>query len=263
MIIDSHCHISPHWYEEVDALLYHMDRNNVEKAILTQLMGQYNNSYQAECVARYPDRLASVILVDFNLTNAVQTLEREVEAGAVGVRLNPDARSPGDDPFAVWRKAEALGVAVSCAGLGGGFADDGFADLIEEVPNLPIVIEHLGNVNTPGEKPPEGIVQKVYGLSRYPNVQIKIHGLGEFCLRATPAQEPFPFEQPIPPLLKLAYEAFGPKRIMWGSDYPPVSGREGYRNALLLAMAQFSDKPQEARDLMFGGVAERIFLHGG
>ena len=27
-------------------------------------------------------------------------------------------------------------------------------------------------------------------------------------------------------------EAFGPRRIMWGSDYPPVSSREGYLNSL-------------------------------
>jgi L-fuconolactonase len=26
--------------------------------------------------------------------------------------------------------------------------------------------------------------------------------------------------------------AFGPSRLMWGGDFPPVAGREGYRNAL-------------------------------
>ncbi|MCH7786517.1 MAG: amidohydrolase family protein [Chloroflexi bacterium] len=35
-----------------------------------------------------------------------------------------------------------------------------------------------------------------------------------------------------PPLIEMAYDAFGSRRMMWGSDYPPVSGREGYRNAL-------------------------------
>ena len=35
-----------------------------------------------------------------------------------------------------------------------------------------------------------------------------------------------------PRLIEMAYDAFGPRRMMWGSDYPPVSGREGYRNAL-------------------------------
>ena len=30
----------------------------------------------------------------------------------------------------------------------------------------------------------------------------------------------------------MAKDSFGVDRIMWGSDYPPVSGREGYRNSL-------------------------------
>jgi hypothetical protein len=32
--------------------------------------------------------------------------------------------------------------------------------------------------------------------------------------------------------------------MMWGSDYPPVSAREGIGNALLLTMEQFADKSE-------------------
>lgn len=67
----------------------------------------------------------------------------------------------------------------------------------------------------------------MFELARFPNVYIKVHGLGEFCKRRLPVTEPFPFETPIPPLLNMAYEAFGASRMMWGSDYPPVSAREG------------------------------------
>jgi L-fuconolactonase len=73
------------------------------------------------------------------------------------------------------------------------------------------------------------------------------------------AGHPFPFVEPILPLLELAYEAFGPRRMMWGSDYPPVSGREGYANALRLTMDQFADKSEEDRALIFGGTAASIF----
>ncbi|MEM7031865.1 MAG: amidohydrolase family protein [Chloroflexota bacterium] len=259
-IVDTHCHVSQTWYEPVESLLYQMDQNDVAQAILIQIGGQYNNSYQVECVAKHPDRLASVVIVDAAHPDALAHLEQEKEAGAVGVRLSANTRSAGDDPFAIWRKAEALGLVVSCSGGRDGFLDDSFASLIEAVPNLPIIIEHLGNVNKPeGGTPPDAIWQKVYGLSRYPNVYIKIHGLGEFCTRARPVQEPFPFEQPIPPLLKFAYKAFGPERMMWGSDFPPVSGREGYQCSLQLTLAQFEDKPQTERDLIFGGVAQRVF----
>jgi predicted TIM-barrel fold metal-dependent hydrolase len=29
---------------------------------------------------------------------------------------------------------------------------------------------------------------------------------------------PFPFVEPVPPFLDWAYDAFGPQRLMWGSD---------------------------------------------
>ncbi|MCC6174581.1 MAG: amidohydrolase [Chloroflexi bacterium] len=259
-IVDSHCHVARGWYEPVEVLLTQMDRNGVERAALIQIRGQADNSYQNECARRYPDRLRSVVVVDTAAPDAARALEREAAAGAAGVRLSADARSPGDDPLAIWRSAAELGLPVSCGGSLEAFASDDFARIFEEVPSLPIVIEHLGSVNQPdGERGPYPLRQKVFDLARFPNAHIKIHGLGEFATRAMPVREPFPFVEPIPPLLDLAYQAFGPDRMMWGSDYPPVSGREGYRNALRLPMDYLTDRPEGERAAIFGGVAARVF----
>jgi L-fuconolactonase len=99
--VDTHCHASLQWYEPIETLLYEMDRNNVDQAVLIQIRGQFDNDYQQECVRRYPDRLASVVLVDARQADAPATLARLAEAGACGVRLSPDTRSPGDDPLAM------------------------------------------------------------------------------------------------------------------------------------------------------------------
>ena len=55
-IVDAHCHTTPVWYEPVESLLFQMDRNDVEKAVLIQIMGNYDNEYQFDCVAKHPDR---------------------------------------------------------------------------------------------------------------------------------------------------------------------------------------------------------------
>jgi L-fuconolactonase len=260
IIVDAHCHVSPYWYEPVETLLFQMERNDVEQAVLIQYMGQYDNDYQAACVARYPGRLASVVLVDTQAPDAPQQLEGLAEAGAAGVRLRADTRSPGGDPLAIWRKAEELGLPVSCNGGVEEFASARFAALVEALPRLPIVIEHLGSLNHPhGEEPPYEMRRRIFSLARFPNVYIKCHGLGEFCQRTTPVQQPFPFERPIPPLLEMAYEAFGPERMMWGSDFPPVSGREGYANALRLTREQFASQSERDRERIFGGVAREVF----
>jgi L-fuconolactonase len=258
VIVDTHCHVSPYWYEPVEALLFHMDQNGVEQAVLIQYRGQYNNSYQFECIRRFPGRFSSVVLVDTDSPNAMQELERLVEQGAQGVRFKPDTRSPGDDPLAIWRKAEELDLVVSCGGENLELAADEFVEVIQAVPELPIILEHLGSINVPdGEAGPYDIRQKVLSLARFPNLYLKIHGLGEFCRRTTPVAEPFPFERENLPILGMAYQAFGPKRMMWGSDYPPVSGREGYRNALRWMMDQF--EREEDRYQIFGGTALKLF----
>ena len=73
---DSHCHASECWYEPIEALLEQMARSGVDHAILIQILGQYDNSYQAECVRRYPDRLRSVVIVDTSRPDAPAELER-------------------------------------------------------------------------------------------------------------------------------------------------------------------------------------------
>jgi L-fuconolactonase len=115
-------------------------------------------------------------------------------------------------------------------------------------------------VNHPnGEAPPFPIRGRVFALARHPNVYLKVHGLGEFCRRTTRMTGPLPFERAALSIWDMAYQAFGPQRIMWGSDYPPVSGREGYTNALSWTREQVSAKGDEAVTLIFGGVAAGLF----
>jgi L-fuconolactonase len=181
-------------------------------------------------------------------------------AADVGETGRADVRSPGEDGLAIWRKAAELGIPVSCSGSREAFASDAFAEVVQTFPNLTLIIEHLGSVNTPdGEAPPYPIRNKVFSLARFPNVYIKIHGLGEICKRNMPVTMPNPFDPEGLSILRMAYEAFGPDRMMWGSDYPPVSGREGYGNALRFPMAEFADKPEAERKAIFGGTAMKVY----
>lgn len=252
-IVDSHCHASRSWYEPIELLLVQMERNGVDHAALIQMQGQYDNSYQAECVRAYPGRFASVVIVDPTRPDAADRLADEVRRRASGVRLRPQ------DPLALWQAAERLGLAVSCGGSSAAFASDAFARLLETVTGVPIVIEHLGSINRPDDDSQHELRRTVFGLSRFPHAHIKIHGLGEFAPRAMPVVEPFPFVQPIAPALEWVYDAFGPNRMMWGSDYPPVSSREGYANALRLPMEQLARTSSADRDAIFGGTALRVF----
>jgi L-fuconolactonase len=259
-IVDSHCHVSPVWYEPVESLLFQMDRNGVERAVLVQMNGQANNAYQLEVVHRFPDRLVCVAWLQAEQPDACDQLRRLADEGISGVRIGAEVRSPGGDPLAVWRAAADCGLTVTSGGSSEEFSSRQFTELVQALPTLQIVVEHLGDDGAP--EPGPGLSEprrRVFDLARFPNVHMKIHGLGEFCRRRLPVVDPFPFERPIPPLLELAYQKFGASRMMWGSDYPPVSAREGYANSLRLTLELFESRSEEDRALIFGRVAHALF----
>ena len=259
-LIDSHVHAAPNWYEPMETLLYHLDANHVDKAVLVQQQGQFDNRYIIECTRAHADRFYAVIMVDVRQDAAVMQLQELAEQGVHGIRLYPEDRSPGEDPLAIWRQAEALGLPISCGGSLARFTNPAFAQVIEAVPDATIIIEHLGSVNHhDGEENPYPLRRQVFELARYSNVVIKFHGLGEICPRQEPFPQPFPFDATYLELFDLAYHTFGADRMMWGSDFPPVSGREGYANALRWPQEHFSSLPTGEQGALFGGTAERVF----
>jgi L-fuconolactonase len=261
LIVDSHCHALPHWFEPVEVLLHQMNANAVEKATLVQVRGQFDNRYLVECVRRFPARFRAVVIVDTDKPDAPETLTHWVGEGAVGLRLEPTVRSPGSDPLAIWRKAAELGIPVSAFGSPDEFTSREFEQVLTEVPNLPVIIEHLGRIGR-DEAAPYPRFRKILALARYPNTYIKVHGLGEICPRPIPFPQPMRFAN-IPPFMEMAYEAFGATRMMWGSDFPPVAGREGYRNALQWPMEHIPFRDDADKEWIFGRTALSLFRFGG
>ena len=174
--------------------------------------------------------------------------------GAAGVRLSPAERSPGEDPLAVWRKAADLGLPVSSLGEVEEFASNEFADVIAE---LTVVVEHLAGVGL-GPGPPYAAFRKALKLARFPNVYIKVPGLGEISARPPVLGRLFGFGHK-PPLFEMALEAFGAPRMMWGSDYPPVSMREGYRNALGRVLEHPAFSGGDDREWVMGKTSQQVF----
>jgi L-fuconolactonase len=257
IVVDSHCHALPHWFEPVEVLLHQMNANGVEKATLVQVRGQFDNRYIIECVRRFPARFCALVIVDTDRPDAPDTLAHWVREGAVGVRLGPTVRSPGRDPLAIWRRAEELRIAVSAFGSTEEFISPVFEEVLKEVPTLPIIIEHLGRIGR-HKGTPYPTFQKILALAQYPNAYMKVHGLGEICPRPIPFPQPMRFEN-IPPFIEMAYEAFGASRMMWGSDFPPVAGREGYRNALQWSMDHIPFHNDADKEWIFGKTALSLF----
>lgn len=238
-----------------------MNSNAVDKAALIQHRGQYDNRYLLQCSSRFPGRFAVVAMVDTSQPNASDALERWAAEGVVGVRLAPMERSPGNDPLAIWRKASDLGLLVSSLGTNEEYASDEFRKVVQELPELTIIIEHLGYVGI-GAQPPYELYQRILSLSQYPNTYMKVPGLGEIMARPMPAREPTFDLGKVPPLIEMAFEAFGANRLMIGTDFPPSAGREGYGNVLSHLREYLSRRSVTEQEAIFGSTAASLFSLG-
>ena len=248
-IVDTHCHIGLRKYEPVESLLYHMNTSGVDRAVFIQYAGNSDNQYMLDSMAAHPGKFQAAMIVD--PTDDGTAMRQWAEQDIVGIRLPANSRADCADPLAQWRTAAELDLVVSAPSSPQSLLSDEFAEVLSEFPNLSIVIEHLAGIGE-GQQHPYDTFKKILKLAEQPNLSIKLPGFGEIC------PVPLPFD-PIPPLADMAIEAFGPQRVMWGSDYPPVSRREGYDNSLKVPMDYLSGLNAEDREWIFGKTALKIW----
>jgi L-fuconolactonase len=256
MIVDSHCHVSSRWYEPAEALLFQMDRHGVDRAVLIPLLGSLDNSDMIAAVRAHPDRLAFVAAVD--PTGPAAQVGAVQEQGARGLRLRAAWRGSEDAPLEIWREAEARGMAISVVGPAASLVDGRLGEVAAACPNLPLVLEHLGGLARPDVGDRAEALPRICALSAHPNVFLKFPGLGQLAPRLERVEggDPPLNLAGLDALIAAVVEAFGAKRLMWGSDYPPVSSREGYGHALAWPRERFS--PQDAEHV-FGQTAATVF----
>jgi predicted TIM-barrel fold metal-dependent hydrolase len=247
VVVDTHVHVGLTTYGPIEELRGCMAENGVDKAVLVQYRrdrpppGNTDNRYLAECVARAPCRLAAVCIVDHRRESALKLLEYWVKEKRVqGIRLAGTDTSPGENKLAIWEKAAELGINVSVSGN-----IEPLMGIAEACRTLNILVEHAGTPQVNGDA--------ILGLAAYPNVFVKFTTGGLHAITTTP----YPYRD-THAFFRRVYDRFGPERIMWGSDYPPVETREGYAKSL--AFVQAVDwLSEDAREWILGKTAMQLW----
>ena len=234
-----------------------MNQAGVDGAVLIQHGGTYDNDYLFKEAAKRNGRFKVVVMIDPADPDPLGTLETLAEQGAAGVRIAPDgAFNALPDVTDIWRKAGSLGLVISSIGDDKRFASDSFKKIIDNSPNTQIVIEHLAGVGITDA--PYTDFKSALECAQRPNTTIKVPGLGEITPRPPILLPEFRFDD-IPPLFEMAYEAFGVDRMMWGSDYPPSAGREGYGNSLEGVRSHQAFAKGDDIDWILGKTAARVW----
>jgi predicted TIM-barrel fold metal-dependent hydrolase len=203
-----------------EAVLAQMDAHGVRGAlVVAPSVHGYDPSYSVDAYLAHPDRFRVVGRVDPARADVEEHLQAwGADPAFVGLRLNlwaDDAIASflagGDDRMLA---AAARAGLVLCVNAPGRF------DLHERIartfPELPLVIDHLGLFSIPMLEPDYGDtfagLDGLLALAAYEQVAVKLTSL-ELLSR-----EPYPHADVWPHVHRVV-EAFGPSRLMWGSDW--------------------------------------------
>lgn len=240
-----------------EELIRRMDAVGVDGALLVTFGVYYplDNSYALEAAAAHPDRFAVVGRLDATAANVVELVSSfAAQAGSVAVRV----LALDDDTCARLRAGafDRLLAATEAQGLALCLYPSRCPSDCERVarafPDLQIVIDHLGLPQPPVAAlaaDPFRALPEVLALARFENVAVKLTGA------PTLSRERYPFAD-LWPHLHAVLDAFGPARVMWGTD----TTRTGLSYAHELGYLRDTDElsPSE-KELVLGGSLRRVF----
>ena len=195
-------------------LLKEMDGAGVNRALLvTPLWEGVRNDYVLESAQAHPDRLGVIGRLDHLQPEWRARVPNWLnETGMLGLRMlfRPTQVSQLEDGSAdwVWVAAEKAAIPTMV------FLPQAAMPLIDRVaerhPGLKLVIDHLG-LTTGKDAEAFRDLDCVLALARRPNVAVKVSCLPHFTADA------YPFRA-LHPYLRRIYDAFGAKRMFWGTD---------------------------------------------
>jgi len=236
VIVDSHSHAWARWPYDADVpdaptrgsaeqLIFEMNQHGVDRALVVAAGIEYNpdnNTYVAEAVRRYPDRLLHVADVDctwsehYHRPGAADRL-RDVIEKYNPVGFTHYVRSENDGWMVSEEGMEFFGVAaennlIASLAVSPDWQDD-IRTVAREFPSMPILCHHLAGIRASGNIA-DGL-EKVLPSVEYPNIYIKVSG---FYYGAERPWD-FPYPEAIE-VVRTLYRSFGASRLLWASDFP-------------------------------------------
>jgi predicted TIM-barrel fold metal-dependent hydrolase len=213
-----------------DDLLREMDAAGVQRAVLVppSWTGEQND-LALEAARMHPERFAVMGRIDYTAPDArAQLANWKQQPGMLGLRFTfarPELQAPLNEGRVdwVWAEAEKAGLPVMMIVAP---AQLPLVDRIaERHPNLKLVMDHLALHSRTKEPEAFADLDKLLVLAKRPNVATKATCLPSY------ARDSYPYAS-LHPYLRRVYDAFGAKRLFWGTDLTRLPCT--YRQAITL-----------------------------
>jgi len=235
-----------------EMLLDLMKQNNVHNTVIIQVRHyMYDNSYLASVLKQYPQYFRGVARVDPENPAAPDHLSKLTEQGFRGIRISPAANASGDwirgdlmPPL--WKRCNDLKVPMTILAPITRMPDVGV--LADKFPDLTMVIDHIADC--PVDHPEE--LEKLIALKRHPKLFVKISHTWAL------SKQPYPWRDS-QELVKRLHQAFGPQRLMWGTDWPVCLTHTTYDKTLKVVRDDMPFLNAEDKSWILSKTIERVW----
>lgn len=210
-----------------DEMLAAMDAAGVDRCIIVPPSWEGDrNDLALEAAQKHPTRFAVMGRLNAEAPDARDALKTwRKQPGMLGLRFTfhaPMLVPPLTDGRMdwLWAAAEKYGIPIMVLVT---------PDLIHHIeriaqrhPGLKLVMDHLALKRLTKDEEAFHDLDKLLGLAKYPNVAAKATALPCFT------NDSYPYRR-LHPYIRRVYDAFGPKRMFWGTDYSrlPCTYRQG------------------------------------
>ena len=176
-----------------------------------------------------------------------------------GVRISGDAVMKGFDDPAFMCDIERLAFHGLVPDLNGGPVLDTAARLAARLPQMRVIVEHMAGARIVGEKPDAAWLDGLARVASHPNTRLKVSNLVESAahsakLTAAPVDPAF-----YRPWLDAAWQAFGPDRLIYGSNWPVCEWAADYATVVGIVRPWIAAHGPAAEASFFRGAAREAY----
>ena len=199
----------------MDKLLGEMNAAGVDRAVIVPpSLERTRNDLALDAARAQPERFAVMGKIDTAAPLAPGALAQlREQAGMLGLRFNfKKNMTKLSDPqqlAGVWREAEAAGLPVYIG------VTHEHVHWVEDIavrhPRLRLIFDHMALAGGIKDEAAFAGLDQLLAAAKHPNLAVKVSALPAY------STAPYPFTN-LHPYVRRVYDAFGPQRMLWGSD---------------------------------------------